>query len=343
MSKFYDGTKLLSLKDINGNTPEIYISTSNRSAGKTTFFNKLCFNKYLKNGEEFMILYRFNYELSECNHKFFDDIKSIFFSNYEVDMKLHAKGKFAELTENEKTIGWAVCLNDADIIKKYSHVFCNVTRIIFDEFQSETNHYCNDEITKFISIHQSVARGGGKQTRYVPVYMIGNFVSLLNPYYIKLGISNRLNTNTNYMRGKGWVLEQNLNESASKAQEESIFNQAFADDKYIGYSSQKTYLNDNSTFIEKLEGKSNYIATINVEGKDYAIREYDCGLVYCDHGVDNSFPLKISVTTDSHQVNYIMLNRNSYIVSNLRFYFERGIFRFKDLDCKNAIMTMLSY
>ena len=55
MTKFYDGTKLLSLKDINGNTPEIYISTSNRSAGKTTFFNKLCFNKYLKNGEEFMI------------------------------------------------------------------------------------------------------------------------------------------------------------------------------------------------------------------------------------------------------------------------------------------------
>ena len=218
-----------------------------------------------------------------------------------------------------------------------------MTRIIFDEFQSETNHYCNDEITKFISIHQSVARGGGKQSRYVPVYMIGNFVSLLNPYYTKLGISNRLNTNTNYMRGNGWVLEQNLNESASKAQEESIFNQAFADDKYIGYSSQKTYLNDNSTFIEKLEGKSNYIATINVEGKDYAIREYDCGLVYCDHGVDNSFPLKISVTTDSHQVNYIMLNRNSYIVSNLRFYFERGIFRFKDLDCKNAIMTMLSY
>ena len=29
---YYDGTKLLSLKDINGNTPELYICTSNRSA-----------------------------------------------------------------------------------------------------------------------------------------------------------------------------------------------------------------------------------------------------------------------------------------------------------------------
>ena len=145
------------------------------------------------------------------------------------------------------------------------------------------------------------------------------------------------------MRGNGWVLEQNLNESASKAQEKSIFNQAFADDKYIAYSAQKMYLNDNNTFIEKIAGKSTYIATINVFGNEYAIREFDCGVVYCDHGVDNGFPLKISVTTESHQVNYIMLNKNSYIVSQLRFYFDRGIFRFKDLDCKQAIMTMLSY
>lgn len=343
MPNFYDGTKLLSLKDLNGNTPEIYISTSNRSAGKTTYFNKLCFSKYLKNNEEFMLLYRFNYELSECNHKFFDDIRTLFFSNYEVDIKMHARGKFAELIENEHTCGWAVCLNDADIIKKYSHVFCNVTRILFDEFQSETNHYCNDEITKFISIHQSVARGGGKQSRYVPVYMIGNFVSLLNPYYTKLGISSRLNANVNYLRGKGWVLEQNLNKSASQSQQDSIFNSAFSDDKYINYSSQKAYLNDNDAFIEKMSGNSRYLATINVKGVDFAIREYDCGIVYCDRGVDKNFTLKIAVTTENHQINYIMLNRSSYLVSQLRFYFDRGIFRFKDLECKQAIMMMLSY
>lgn len=43
---YYDGTKLLSLKDINGNLPEIYICTSNRSAGKTTYFNRLCVNLF---------------------------------------------------------------------------------------------------------------------------------------------------------------------------------------------------------------------------------------------------------------------------------------------------------
>lgn len=349
---YYDGTKLLSLKDLNGQTPEIYISTSNRSAGKTTYFNRLCFSKFLKYGEQFMVLYRFNYELSECHHKFFDDIKTLFFQGYDIMGIPRAKGKFVELCLNEGTaeepcqgvtIGWAVALNDADIIKKCSHMFANVTRIIMDEFQSETNHYCSDEIRKFISIHQSVARGNGKQSRYVPVYLIGNFVTLLNPYYIELGISSRLQKDTNYLRGDGWVLEQCFNEAASKAQQTSAFNRAFANNQYVAYSSQKIYLEDNYVFVQKIEGNSNYIATIRFNDKDYAIREYDCGLVYCDTGVDQSYPVRFAVTTDDHAPNYVMLSRQSYLIQNLRSYYEHGIFRFKNLDCKQAIMTMLSY
>ena len=54
--------------------------------------------------------------------------------------------------------------------------------MIFDEFQSETNKYCADEIKKFLSIHTSVARGKGEQRRYVPVYMLSNQVSLILDY-----------------------------------------------------------------------------------------------------------------------------------------------------------------
>lgn len=57
MTKYYDGTKLLSLKDLNGRTPEIYICTSNRSAGKTTFFNRYLIKKFKNNNEKFLLLY----------------------------------------------------------------------------------------------------------------------------------------------------------------------------------------------------------------------------------------------------------------------------------------------
>ena len=56
MKQYYDGTKLLSLKDLDGNTPEIFMVTSNRTAGKTTYFNKLVFNKFLKKGSKKFLL-----------------------------------------------------------------------------------------------------------------------------------------------------------------------------------------------------------------------------------------------------------------------------------------------
>ena len=84
--------------------------------------------------------------------------------------KRRASGIYHELFLNEKSCGYAVSLNSADQLKKYSHLFSDVSRMLFDEFQSETNHYCSDEIKKLLSIHTSVARGQGEQIRYVPVY-----------------------------------------------------------------------------------------------------------------------------------------------------------------------------
>lgn len=81
---------------------------------------------------------------------------------------------------------------------------------------------------------------------------MANPVSLINPYYIAMKISNRLKSDTKFLRGNGFVLEQGYNESASKAQTESGFNRAFISDDYVAYSAQATYLNDSNAFIENL-------------------------------------------------------------------------------------------
>lgn len=193
MGQFYDGTKLLSMLDINGNKPEIYMCTSNRSAGKTTYFGRLCVNRFLKHGEKFMLIYRFNYQLDDCADKFFKDINTLFFQGSIMQSKRRASGAYHELFLDEKSCGYAVSLNSADGLKNYSHLFSDTMRMMFDEFQSETNHYCSEELRKFISIHTSVSRGQGQQIRYVPVYMISNPVSIINPYYVEMGISARLN------------------------------------------------------------------------------------------------------------------------------------------------------
>lgn len=344
MNEYYDGTKLLSLKDINGEQPEIYICTSNRSAGKTTYFGRLVVNRFFKKGMKFALLYRYNYELDNCAEKFYKDIANLFFKGTDMTSKRHSRGMYYELFIDEKPCGYAISLNNADQIKKNSHLFSDVTSIIFDEFQSETNHYCPDEVNKFISVHVSIARGNNEKVRYVPVYMLSNPVTIINPYYVEMGITERLREDTKFLRGDGFVLEQGYVESAALAQKDSGFNRAFSNTKYVGYAAERVYLNDNTAFIEKPRSVGKYICTLKYLGKEYAIRNYiEEGIVYCDDKVDKSFPLKITVTTEDHEINYLMLKSNDFILSSLKFYFEHGCFRFKDLRCKEAVLKSLSY
>ncbi len=139
-TKYYDGTKLLSMLDINGNKPEIYICTTNRTGGKTTYFGRLCVNRFFDKGEKFCLVYRFNYELDDCAEKFYKDISSLFFPDTIMTSKRRASGIYHELFIDDKSCGYAVSLNSADQLKKYSHLFSDVSRMLFDEFQSETNH-----------------------------------------------------------------------------------------------------------------------------------------------------------------------------------------------------------
>ena len=330
--------------DLNGNKPEIYMVTTNRTGGKTTYFGRLCVRRFLENGEKFGLIYRYNYQLSDIADKFYKDIGNLFFKGTQMTTKRMAGGSYHELFLDEKSCGYAFSLNSAEQLKNYSHLFSDVKRMIFDEFQSETNHYCSNEIKKLFSIHTSVARGQGEQTRYVPVYMLSNPVSIINPYYTELGISVRLTEDTKFLRGDGFVLEQGYVESASEAIKESGFWRAFSNNTYANYASEAVYLNDSKAFVERPKGNSRYIATLKYNGSTFGIREFaDEGIIFCDDKPDMSYPFKLTVTTQDHEVNYVMLKKNDMFITNMRFFFEKGCFRFKDLRCKEALLKALSY
>lgn len=342
---FYDGCTLLSLKDINGETPEIFLCTSNRSAGKTTYFSRLLVNRWKKDlTRKFMLVYRFKYELNDIENKFFKDIKELFFPDLDMTSESQANGIYHELFINDTPCGYAVALNCADQLKKMSHLFSDTDSMMFDEFMSEQNHYCANEVEKLISIHTSVARGQGKQVRYVPIYMISNPVSLINPYYTVMGISTRLNKNTHFLKGDGWVLEQGFNESASNAQKQSAFNRAFSSSKYMAYNTQAIYLNDNTAFIDKITGSGRYVLTLRYKAVDYGVVEYnDQGIIYVTDKADSTYNFRIAATTEDFQINYVMLQSYKNYLAILRTLFEKGSFRFKNLQCKEALMTAIGY
>lgn len=347
---YYDGTKLLSLKDVNGNEPEIYIVSGNRSAGKTTFFNRYLVKKFITKQQLFGVYVRYAYELDGIADRFFSDIKPLFFPDYNLIAKKRAKNTYAELmlaegnSDEYITCGYAIPLNNADNIKKCSHLFSKIVRLIFDEFQPETGNYCDKEIEKFISIHKSIARGGGKFVRRVPVYMLSNCVTLINPYFLAFGIADKIQENTKFLRGNGVVFEQNFNAYSAKAQADSVFDNIFENQRAVAYAQQNVYLNDNKTFIEKPQGKNIYLATLIYENTWFSLREFtENGFLFCGQDIDPNCQRKIALTTGDHSTNYILIRKNTPLFLYMKTVFEKGCFRFQNLLCKKCIMETLKF
>ena len=131
-------------------------------------------------------------------------------------------------------------------------------------------------------------------------------------------ISNRLTPETNFLRGRGFVLENGFNDSAAAAISNSTFNSAF-DDSYNEYNTKKgVFLNDSNTFIEKITGNSKYLFTLKCEGKFYSVSEVvDQGIVYVSDSYDKSYKIVIAVDVDDHDVNYVLLSHYDKYISKL--------------------------
>lgn len=343
MGVYYDNNKLLCLKDINGNKPEIYICDGNRTAGKSYAFKSTLLRNWFKKGEQFVLIVRNQLDCKGYYESFWKDVGNDKYSTHECKEQSVAKGTFYQILIDDLVAGFVLPLSMASKIKRFSSMFIDVTSMFFDEYQDENNRYLSDEIKKLMSIHTSIARGHGKQVRYVALYMCSNTISILNPYYVAFGIHKRLRNNTKFLRGNGWVFEKTMNENAKDAFQSSAFNQAFADSTdYFMYASENVYLNDNTALIEKPDGQFRYIATVKYDGKFYNIKQYP-SCVYVSEGCDYTFPVKLAYKAlDVEGDGFWLCNRQTIITRTIRQYFEYGLLRFQNLSCKNMIFDILS-
>lgn len=342
-SKYYTADKILSLKDLEGFEPSIYLITTNRSAGKTTHFLIRSLKLFRKEKKKFCLIYRHKYELSSANLIFTDVLKMYPELGTEILEKPCAEGLFYELLIDGESCGYTVALSNVDSLKKYSPVFADVYYLIMDEFQKEDGKYLKNEPTKLQSLIMSVARGGGQQSREIKCFLLGNKISMLNPYFVFFDVTRRYKENTKYIRGHGWVAEFLLNESARKAVMQNSISRAFANGDYINKLSMNEAFYDTSEFIEKCTEKNRYIFTIKHNNKYWGIREgLKSGKTYITENFDKSCKAILVFESGQHSTNTRMLTRNSWIMKNLKEAYQLGLLRFQNLNAKNVIYDILA-
>lgn len=341
MSDFYNGNKLLSLLDVNKRKPELYFCCGNRTAGKTFFFKRWMLRRFVKHGEKFVIFVRFKEDMPNRVNGFFADIGPIAFPGHHMTQKPILNGNAYELHFDGKPCGYVISLNTANRIKENSALFADAERGFLDEFMSETGKYVPQELQKFNSIRISIARGGAKgtHTRYFPVYLCSNNVTLFNPYFTYLMIAPKMSNRVRYLRGDGWVLEQTFNVAAADSIKREF---RTIGGEELQYATENQYLLDKNQFIEKKPGMKVCSAKIKFNGKMYGVwTTLTSSEIYVSTKCDPACEFILAFTDVDHDVGSVLIAKNSKVFHWMKDMYSRGLVWFENGACRHAFITSL--
>lgn len=348
--KYYCGDKLLSQKDMNGNTPGVFLSNSNRSAGKTTFFQiRTQIEDFLERGAQFIVLTRNKSEVADPETMFEFAIDT-YFPDILMTSKWYVSKVVMGIYIDNKIAGFAISLKDAVKLKKYSAIFSKVENVIFDELQPDDGTYLRNEYDLMTSIIKTVSRGNGKQSRYIRWIFLSNNISVMNPYFLNMEIYKQIPEDFHlepgeefYIKGDGYVAEFTYNESASKEMEENPAIRAFKSsiNNRIGVSAD--FMISSGAFIQKkMSGKMDYVYTLKYRGIFYGVRRHlKTNQIYITSSYDPSYKLVIALSDGDHDELTVQLRDNTFYMAVIRDAYSSGKLRFSDLEVKNAIIELL--
>lgn len=340
---YFNGYPLLLQNDANKNTPEIFIYTSNRTAGKT-FFVKSFVTLYSQSFfKKFLWLVRKQTQLLPAMKSFIEDVQKS--DNFDGEFKINKSEAVGvkELLYEGVIIGYFTYLNWAENLKEASNMFNGVDIIVKDEYQSLTGDYCKSELDKLKSIHQSVARGYKQHVRFVPTILCGNHISIVNPYFIGLGLHKIFNQNQKKYKGDGWVCEMTWNKQAAEAALSSPFERAFKDSAYSRSSNANISFDNMAKILKTDTSKCRYICTLIAKDSKYGLWLDSNKMLYISKIYQKDFKKAYAINQDCLEEGAKVL---SPLVDDLLYkikqYFNMGRLYFENIECK-AVCAEIFY
>ena len=300
-----------------------------RGCGKTYGAKKTVIRNFLRRGEQFVYLRRYETEMPAAEMRnFFDDIQQEF---PEIEFKSY-NGLFRI---NGDIAGWYFALSKATMLK--SIPFPNVSLIIFDEFIIEVgvHHYLPNEVRTFLECYSTISRD-----RDVPVLFLSNAITMSNPYFLYFKL--------NFEEGQTVKLTKFISVELiqSKEYEEHVkstkFGQLIAETDYGAYNIQNKFLLDTETFIQDMPQGAQYICTFVLNNRQFGFYvSTEETLWYLSDKVDKTCDRKFALNFSEHDQNTILAQRsNPYILQMVDKYCQGNI-RFTTQEVKNILSDIL--
>lgn len=317
----------------------------NRGGGKSFGFKYWAIHDFIKNGNQFIYLRRYQNELKKVK-TWFADIAEFF-----PGVNLEVKGKTFLI--DGKIAGYAMPLSTSKIEK--STAFPLVTKIGFDEFIIDKGvyHYLPNEIDYFLEFYETIAR-----TREVKVMFMANAITQTNPYFLYFDIELPYNKEiqTFFNDGKGRftkkrnkanpdILIQLVSDSRYiEMKSKTRFGQLIAGTQYSSYAIENEFLRDSNEFIAKKTESAKHRFNMEYIGEIIGVWiDYQEGLYFISRDIDPSNEIRYAFTTRDHKVNTLLIGRigQSPMLKPLFDNFKIGNVRFEDMDVKNIFYEIV--
>lgn len=315
---YWDYTKLLSYNKL------FNFVIGNRGSGKTYGTKKLVVKDFLKNGNQFVYIRRYDTEIKALK-RFFEQMENAF-PNIEFN---DVKG----LRINGEECGYCLPLSRASKFKSIS--FEKVRTIIFDEFivESGRQSYLPKEVWKFLDFYETISR-----MRDVRVIFLGNRVSDYNPYFTFFNID--LGNHEEFIIKEDIAVEIIRNLEYQEKKLGTRFGQLIKGTTYYEYAVENKSAEDSDYFIEKRPRGCKCIMSLMVEDIFYGVwQDNKTGMIYISNDFDKN---QITIATDFESHNESSIFKRSEYMKQTNAYlyraFDVGTVRFENQICKGAFI-----
>lgn len=335
-TKYYSALGIVS-KQTNQHT---FISTINRTAGKTSFHILNNLLMYENQKKQYVFILRNVSEMSEMHHQF-NDIATIYgYSGTFKTIKI-VKDTIYGIMYEEEIIAYIVSIKKPDPVKKYSGIFKNVTIMCMDEYQTIDGKYAKNESSNMDSLYRSIARGGGKQVREdLYLFLLGNPYTLMNPYLIATQIYKLYDKNKHYVWNEKTIAEFKIMEESSKELIESSFTGTFNDSSIDAFNAGIEFLVPANSNVRKIPRKTRYNFTLQIGQKLYGVRSDD-NIIHISSSIDpNGKILCISDFGRSESAYFLSKNDLEYRYLKMAYKFNK--LYFDKLETKHDIYRLLA-
>ena len=299
-----------------------------RGTGKTYSCKKWAIKDFLRNGNQFVYVRRFNTELKMTGN-FFLDVSQEF-----PDTEFKADGRLLKI--NDKIAGYAIALSNAKINKSIS--FPKVNKIIFDEFILDKGYhkYIPDEVTNFLELYETIAR-----MRDVTAVFLANSVTFINPYFTYFELE--MPYGKSFYKKNDVLLQLVRDEEFIETKKNTRFGKLISGTSYGDYAIDNKFFRDSADFIKTRPPGSYPYINLLWKGETIGVWADPQLNLYCCEDYDSQSPTISLLKDDKTPTStYIMTFRQSPYFKYIMTAFENNEMFFQNQKMKKTMYELLS-